>query len=174
MLRAGNLNNDSPLSIMLQMQADERYNRSIAFFAFNSEDDDYTAELFVGQKIQFDQERFDIGACFDNSRSRFVASVYGIYDFDAAVHFYTHKTSSNNYLRVYVNGVFKCNMAIDDCGLTCGINGSVTLVLNRADYVEIRLDVLIDSYADPTIYGTWGSGEVPITYFSGHLVNPLY
>ena len=174
LLRAGNLNNDSPLSIMLQMQADDRYNKDIAFFAYNSEDDDYTAALFVGQKIQFDQEKFDIGACFDNSRSRFVAPIDGIYHFSAAVYFYTNKTSSNNYLRVYVNGVFYCNIAVDDCGLTCGINGSVTLVLNRSDYVEIRLDVLVDSYANPKIYGTWGSAEVPITIFSGHLVNPLY
>ena len=174
LLRAGNLNNNSPLSIMLQMQADDRYNKEIAFFAYNSEDDDYTAALFVGQKIQFDQEKFDIGACFDNSRSRFVAPIDGIYHFSAAVYFYTNKTSSNNYLRVYVNGVFYCNIAVDDCGLTCGINGSVTLVLNRSDYVEIRLDVLVDSYANPKIYGTWGSAEVPITIFSGHLVNPLY
>jgi hypothetical protein len=174
LLRAGNLNNDSPLSIMLQMQADTRYNKGIAFFAYNVEDDEYTADMFEGQKIQFDREKFDIGACFDNGRSRFVAPVDGIYEFSSSVYFYTHKTYSNNYLRIYVNGVFQCNIAMDECGTTCGINGSVTLVLNRSDYVEIRLDVLIDSYAEPIIRGTWGSAEVPITFFSGHLVNPLY
>ena len=174
LLLAGNLNNDSPLSILLQMQADDRYSKGIAFFACNSEDDDYTAEMFVGQKVQFDIEKFDNGACFDNSKSRFVAPIDGIYHFSSHVSFYIHKSASYNYLRCYVNGVFYCIMSFNSEGYTSGINGAVTLKLNKGNYVDIRLDVVNDTYADPVIHGYWGSDDVPATYFSGHLVCPLY
>jgi hypothetical protein len=169
LLHTGALNNTSDLSILVRAQADDRYNREVAFFACNSSDDLYGADM-TNQKVEFDHELFDMGGCFDNTKDRFIAPVDGVYSFETHVECETGRTSSNTALNCYVNGTLFCKLDYSYQGGICVLHGAMTLKLTAGTYVELKMWTLHDSYNDPAIAGD----DTPTTYFSGHLVYPMY
>lgn len=163
----GRLDNATGSDILTRTQADSRYIQRISFFAFNSGNDNY--DIIGAYKIDFNQELFDDGNCFDNTRDRFVAPVAGVYNLSVTVGF-SNPSSVNDvwhYFYLYRNGEpYLLLYEILERQKTT-ISSSLTLKLGASDYIEIFI-------ISPSvrIFGNDVDG-VHNTFFNGHLVYPI-
>ena len=166
LISEGRLDNTTGADILTRTQADSRYNQKIGFFAFNSDYDQTVGDI---HKIEFNQEPFDDGNCFDDSRDRFIAPVTGVYSFSVSVGLSTPGGSGTfgYYVYLYRNGTEYCLLNEITSGVKVTLCGSVTLKLAASDYVEI----FVFGY-NAKIHGD--ANGLHNTFFSGHLVYPIY
>ena len=162
----GRLDNATGSDILTRTQADSRYNQKIGFYAFNTTYD-YNLTSSA-QKVEFNQEPFDDGNCFDDTRDRFIAPVAGVYNFSVAVEVDTPSAvnAMRYYLFLYLNGEKYCLLREITINGSVTLTGSVTLKLGAASYVEIFL-----FGPNAKIFGNDSDGSHQ-TWFSGHLVYP--
>ena len=162
----GRLDNTTGSDLLTRTQADNRYNQKIGFYAFNT-DYDYipTSQM---QKVEFNQEPFDDGNCYDNTKDRFIAPVAGVYNFSVAVDVDTPSAvnAMQYYLFLYKNGEEYCLLNELRINGSVTLTASVTLKLAASSYVEIFLS---GSSAKISGNNTRGFHQ---TWFSGHLVYP--
>ncbi len=169
LIEEGRLDNTTGADILTRTQADARYNQKIGFFAYNSEDDyNYTLDT---HKIEFNQEVFDDGNCFDNTKDRFVAPVAGVYSFSVTLRFDNPSFANNTFHYIYLskNGKRYCLLEEIESENIVVVRNSINLKLGVSDYIEIEVDS-----PQLKIYGDFSSPTEMVhrTFFSGHLVYP--
>jgi hypothetical protein len=167
LISEGRLDNATGSDILTRAQADSRYYQKIGFFAFNS-DYEYNYDLMT-QKIEFNQEPFDDGNCFDNTKDRFVAPVAGVYNFSVTVGFSNPSFVNDawHFFYLYRNGEKYCLINEISSHEKATVSSSITLKLAASDYIEIYL-----SSPQVKIFGDDTDGTHN-TFFTGHLVYPI-
>lgn len=138
-----------------------------AFFAAATSNVDI-ATAATDQKVGF-TEQFDIGDCYDNANSRFIAPCDGVYHFNFNVTFACN-SSSVRYVRtsIYKNGT--------DTGIDA--HGQISNEAGDSDYdsqsfgivMQLVANDYIEVYAASSLSAVDIVGFGSATNFSGHLV----
>ena len=143
-----------------------------AFHVNMGETNQFVPNTGVNQIIQFDNEVFDVGSCFNTSNYRFTPNVAGYYQINLSVQFYHNNSGSlgNTFSAIRKNGLFY-DIGITSMGGTAFqlsdmlMSGSVLLYMNgTSDYIDATSAISFATATNAVIVGTYGR-----TYMSGFL-----
>lgn len=162
----GYLDNNSGTDILTRDQADDRYDRKIAFLAYKSTNQNVTQTSWVDVPMEI--ELFDLGNAYNNSTGVFTAPLNGVYHFTIKVSLYG-ANATNGYMIVgyRMNGESPIKLELRNISNTTSheecLEGSITLKLSAGNTIQSAF------YSSPDDNYTLFSGLYHTT-FCGHLV----
>jgi hypothetical protein len=143
-----------------------------AFHVNMGETNQFVPNTGVNQIIQFDNEVFDVGSCFNTSNYRFTPNVAGYYQINLSVQLNHNNSGSlgNTFSAIRKNGLFY-DIGITSMGATAFqlsdmlMSGSVLLYMNgTTDYIDATSAISFATTTNAVIVGSYGR-----TYMSGFL-----
>jgi hypothetical protein len=144
-----------------------------AFHVNMGDTNQFVPNTGINQTIQFDNEVFDIGSCFNTSNYRFTPNVAGYYQINLAVQLDNNNSGSlgNTFSAIRKNGNLYYDVGITSMGATAFqlssmlMSGSVLLYMNgTTDYIEASAAISFGTTTNAVIYGSYAR-----TYMSGFL-----
>ena len=144
-----------------------------AFHVNMGETNQYVPNTGVNQIIQFDNETFDVGSCFNTSNYRFTPNVAGYYQINLAVQLNHNNSGSlgNTFSSIRKNGNLYYDTGITSMGTSAFqlsdmlMSGSVLVYMNgTTDYIEAIAAISFATATNAVIVGSYAR-----TYMSGFL-----